>query len=132
MQNHRMIIFSTLRDIFFVKLWQHCGPMNGRGLLKMAMEGVDNVLQTYSGRDKLLRLWQYTAILCDELHLSNLGLFVLLTKWSPATPPVVGRGVASSIGNARLVFRLLNTPNTLCYVQTLWRKWSHTQEVCTD
>lgn len=78
---------------------------------------INDFLKNYSGRDKLLRLWQYSAILCDGLFSAGWCTDHCLRN-SEATI-----SVAKSIGSARLVFRLLNIPSTLHYVkETLWAK----------
>ena len=87
----------------------------------MAAERLD---QSYYIRDKVLRLCQYTAVLCDGLRLlvpyDSYTLLNLIRKSGNTT----SQGVAASISSARLVFRLLNTASTLNRVYPLCKSLS--------
>ena len=99
----------------------------------MALEYVENTFTKYSSRDKLLRVCQYAAIFYDGMldeprndYLSMVRRFITKDKGhSTATE------VSKSISAARLVFRLLNTPGTLCNVRNIYQKWNEVLHIIT-
>jgi peroxin-11C len=88
------------------------------------------LLDSYIGRDKILRLWQYAAIFCDGLvvwsssnHANRSKLLVLISKdvdTNSSSDARGGGGVSASISSARLVFRLFNIVSALKNASTLY------------
>lgn len=91
----------------------------------MSLEAVNRFLDTYYGREKALRLLQYSAVLCDGLILKHNKTFKekVLNWLLSKEPPVLNEGVAVTIGNARIAFRLLGSIEMIRHVQQIWPTW---------
>lgn len=91
----------------------------------MSLEAINKFLDTYYGREKTLRLLQYSAVLCDGLILKHKKTFKdkVLNWLLSKEPPVLREGVAVTIGNARIVFRLLGSIEIIRHVKQIWPTW---------
>ena len=91
----------------------------------MSLEAVNRFLDTYYGREKALRLLQYSAVLFDGLILKHNKTFKekVLNWLLSKEPPVLKEGVAVTIGNARIAFRLLGSIEMIRHVQQIWPTW---------
>ncbi|XP_011403032.1 PREDICTED: peroxisomal membrane protein 11C-like [Amphimedon queenslandica] len=92
----------------------------------MALEYLEDTFTKYPCRDKLLRVCQYAAIFYDgALVEPRNGRLLMVRRFiTKDKSESTAARVSSSISAARLVFRLLNTPATLCNVKNIYQKWN--------